>query len=78
MFQKHVKQHWKNTKSSMTFNNTYNNFDTDANIMYEYTPDDPSQVAAIVEEGCLQAHGHDKTQTRHAGGERGVHAATFV
>lgn len=48
-----------NTKSSMTFNNTYNNFDTDANIMYKYTPDDPSQVAAIVERYAGRIEGGD-------------------
>lgn len=39
----------QNTFKSQTYPNTYSNFDTDASIMYEYTPDSTDDVAAKVE-----------------------------
>ncbi len=36
------------TVVSYSGNNTYNNFDTDASLMYSYTPDDPDDVPTIL------------------------------
>lgn len=48
-----------NTYKSMTFANVYNNFDTDPNLMYNYTPDSPEDAAEKVKKYAGRIEGGD-------------------